>query len=255
MPEGQVNAAPELREKAARVTARVRVEYGIDEPELEDDDPIGSLVGTILSQHTNDQNAHRAYELLRARYPTWHDVLAAPDAELADTIRIGGLANVKATRIKQCLAAIPDLDLSHLRNASLEVARRVLRELPGVGPKTAACVMLFNLALPAIPVDTHVHRVTRRLGLIGSNVSADAAHAVLEAMVAPGDAYAFHVGLVRHGRRICKAQRPLCGDCVLVDLCDYYLGPREGRGLASDSQPGVEGLDGRASREGPAGGS
>jgi endonuclease-3 len=198
------------------------VAYGVDEPELEDDDPIGSLVGTILSQHTNDANAHRAYELLRASYPTWRDVLAAPDAELADTIRVGGLANVKALRIKQCLAAIPDLDLSYLRNSALEDARKVLRELPGVGPKTAACVMLFNLGLPAIPVDTHVHRVSRRLGLIGPKVSADAAHVVLEELVRPGDAYAFHVGLVRHGRRVCKAQRPLCGECALADLCDYY---------------------------------
>lgn len=225
MPERQVSAAPELRDKAARVAMRLRVAYGIDRPEREDDDPIGSLVGTILSQHTNDQNAHRAYELLRARYPTWRDVLAAPDAELADTIRVGGLANLKAARIKQCLAAIPDLDLSHLRDASIEEARSALRELPGVGPKTAACVMLFNLGLPAIPVDTHVHRASRRLGLIGPRVSANAAHAVLEEMVAPGDAYAFHVGLVRHGRRVCRAQRPLCEDCVLVDLCDYYRGP------------------------------
>lgn len=200
--------------------------YGIDRPEREDDDPVGALVGTILSQHTSDSNSHRAYELLRARYPTWRDVQLAPDDELAETIRVGGLANVKTLRIKQCLAAIEakhgTLDLSHLHDAPLDEARRALRELPGVGPKTAACVLLFNLGMPAIPVDTHVHRVSRRLGLIGPNVSADAAHVVLEQLVDPTDAYAFHVGLVRHGRRICKALRPLCDECPLADVCDYY---------------------------------
>lgn len=211
-----------LAAKAAEVTARLRVAYGVDRPEREDDDPVGALVGTILSQHTNDANSQRAYARLRARYATWHEVLAAPDDELAGTIRVGGLANVKALRIKQCLSAIPDLDLSHLRNSALEDARRALRQLPGVGPKTAACVLLFTLGMPAIPVDTHVHRVTKRLGLVGHGVGADRAHQVLEAFVRPEDAYAFHVGLVRHGRAVCKAQRPLCGECPLADLCDYY---------------------------------
>jgi endonuclease-3 len=200
------------------------VAHGIDQPELKDDDPVGALIGTILSQHTNDANSHRAYDLLCARYPTWREVLAAPDGELADTIRVGGLANVKARRIKQCLAAIPDLDLSHLRNSALEDARKQLRGLPGVGPKTAACVLLFNLGMPAIPVDTHVHRVSRRLGLIGPKVSADAAHVVLEGLVRPEDAYAFHVGLVRHGRRVCRAGQPLCSLCPLTDLCAQYTG-------------------------------
>jgi endonuclease-3 len=209
-------------DRAAEVTVQLKAAYGIDSPEREDDDPIGALVGTILSQHTNDINSRRAYERLRARYPTWNDVLSAPDLELADTIRVGGLANVKAARIKQCLAAIPGLDLSHLHNAALEDARRALRQLPGVGPKTAACVLLFNLGMPAIPVDTHVHRVSRRLGLIGPKVSADAAHVLLEEVVRAEDAYAFHVGLVLHGRRVCKALRPLCEECPLANLCDYY---------------------------------
>ena len=206
--------------------------YGVDAPEREDEDPIGAIVGTILSQHTTDANSHRAYERLRAAYPDWGAVRAASDSSLAETIRVGGLANVKARRIKQCLDAIEtqygDLDLSGLHNAPLEDARKALRELPGVGPKTAACVLLFNLGMPAIPVDTHVHRVSRRLGLIGPKVSAEAAHVVLEAVVAPSDAYAFHVGLVRHGRRVCKAGRPLCSLCPLTDLCDFYQhgGPR-----------------------------
>ena len=153
----------------------------------------------------------------------------ADQLALAATIRVGGLANVKARRIKQCLDAIVArqgrLDLSALEALELEPARAELRALPGVGPKTAACVLLFELGRPAIPVDTHVHRVTRRLGLIGPKVSAERAHEALEAIVAPADAYAFHVGLVRHGRRVCRAGPPLCSVCPLRDLCAYYIGP------------------------------
>jgi endonuclease-3 len=204
------------------------VAYGIDRPEAAEGDPIGALVGTILSQHTNDANSSRAYDDLRRAYPSWEAVRGADEQDLAATIRVGGLANVKARRIKQCLDAIVErqgrLDLSTLEALELEPARAELRALPGVGPKTAACVLLFELGRPAIPVDTHVHRVTRRLGLIGPKVSAERAHEVLEAIVAPADAYAFHVGLVRHGRRVCRAGSPRCSVCPLRDLCEYYRG-------------------------------
>jgi endonuclease-3 len=165
---------------------------------------------------------------MRARFPTWEAVRTAPEGDLAASIRSGGLANLKARRIKRCLDAIVErfggLDLSVLASADLDEARARLRELPGVGPKTAACVLLFSLGRPAIPVDTHVHRVSRRLGLIGPKTSAEAAHAALERVVPPEDAYAFHVGLVTHGRRVCRAGRPLCSLCPLTDLCDAYLG-------------------------------
>jgi endonuclease III len=213
---------------SATVAARLRVAYGIDQPEAAEGDPIGAVVGTILSQHTTDANSSRAYDDLRRAYPTWEAVRGADEAALAATIRVGGLANVKARRIKQCLDAIVErqgrLDLSTLELLDLEAARSELRALPGVGPKTAACVLLFELGRPAIPVDTHVHRITRRLGLIGPKVSAERAHAALEAIVDPADAYAFHVGLVRHGRRVCRAGVPLCSVCPLTDLCRHYRG-------------------------------
>jgi endonuclease-3 len=219
--------------RAAAITARLRLAHGIDQPEATEGDPIGSLVGTILAQHTSDANSSRAYDGLRRAYPSWEAVRAAPKERLADAIRIGGLANVKARRIKQCLEAIVArhgrIELGGLADMGLESARAELRALPGVGPKTAACVLLFELGMPAIPVDTHVHRVSQRLGLVGARVSAERAHAALEAIVAPGDAYAFHVGLVRHGRQVCKAGQPLCRQCPLRDLCEYYRhGGRDG---------------------------
>jgi endonuclease-3 len=198
--------------------------------------PLDELIGTILSQHTSDLNSDRAYEAMRARFPSWEAVRSAPEGALADAIRSGGLANLKARRIKLCLDAIVErfgrLELSALASVDLAEARARLRELPGVGPKTAACVLLFSLGRPAIPVDTHVHRVARRLGLIGPKTSAEAAHVELERIVPPEDAYAFHVGLVRHGRRVCKAGRPLCSLCPLTDLCDAYRGVPGSAGIA-----------------------
>ena len=145
-------------------------------------DPLGGLIGTILSQATSDTNSGRAHEALRAAFPTWDEVLAAPEEALADAIRSGGLANLKARRIQQTLGAIlaehGDLDLGFLADLPLDEAIGWLTALPGVGPKTAACVLLFDLGRPALPVDTHVHRVTRRLGLIGPRVGAAVAHSV-----------------------------------------------------------------------------
>jgi endonuclease-3 len=228
-------------ERATTIAARLRVDYGIDRPEAAEGDPIGALVGTILSQHTTDANSSRAYDDLRRAYPTWEAVRAAEEPALAATIRVGGLANVKARRIKQCLDAIVErqgrIDLSALERLALEPARAELRALPGVGPKTAACVLLFELGRPAIPVDTHVHRVSRRLGLIGPKVSAERAHERLEAIVDPADAYAFHVGLVRHGRRVCRAGAPLCALCSLTDLCAYYTGGRACHPERSEQSP------------------
>jgi endonuclease-3 len=191
-----------------------------------DGDPLGGLVGTILSQATSDINSGRAYAALRATFPTWEEVLTAPEEAVAEAIRSGGLANLKARRIRETLGAIlarrGDLDLGFLAELPLDEARRWLTGLPGVGPKTAACVLLFNLGRPALPVDTHVHRVARRLGLIGARVSAEAAHDALQAQVAPQRVYDFHVNFIMHGRRICQAQRPRCEVCPLTNVCAYF---------------------------------
>jgi endonuclease-3 len=193
--------------------------------------PLAELVQTILSQHTSDLNSGRAYTALVARFPGASGELDAaavrdaPTPVVAEAIRSGGLAEVKAARIQAVLRALsPDGGppaLPDLAAMPLAVARDFLTGLPGVGPKTAACVLLFGLGLPALPVDTHVHRVSRRLGLIPAGVSATAAHAALEAITPPELVYRFHVALIRHGRRVCRAPLPRCGACSVRDLCPY----------------------------------
>ena len=160
---------------------------------------------------------------MRKRYPTWGEVLEAEKDLLADAIRHGGLANQKAPRLQAILAEILkrrgaySIDL--LSGFTLEEAREWLTTLPGVGPKTAAVTMSFSLGMPAMPVDTHIYRVGRRLGLISLKTSVDDAHVIMESQVPPDDVYAYHVQLIAHGRRTCKAQRPLCDECPLADIC------------------------------------
>ena len=185
--------------------------------------PLDELVLTILSQHTSDLNAERAFTALRGRFPTWEAVLGAREATLAATIRSGGLANVKAKRIRAVLREVldrrGDLDLGFLAALPDEDVFAFLASLPGVGPKTAAVVMAFSLGRDTIPVDTHVHRVTTRLGLVPAKATAVKAQALLEAAVPTRLKTRFHVGLIAHGRRTCDAQRPRCEGCVLLDLC------------------------------------
>ncbi|MDX1663479.1 MAG: endonuclease III [Candidatus Promineifilaceae bacterium] len=192
--------------------------------------PVAQLVSTILSQQTTGPNRERAYRQLRQRFPTWKDVIEAPLAEVQEAIRPAGLASQKAPRIQAALRTIlherGELSLNFLAEMPVDEAKRWLRRLKGVGPKTAAIVLLFSLGMPAFPVDTHVHRVTRRLGLIGPQVSADKAHEQLEMIADPEAYYPFHINLIRHGREICRARAPQCAICPLQDHCDYYrLGP------------------------------
>jgi endonuclease-3 len=186
-------------------------------------DPLAELVLTVLSQNTADTNSGRAFTQLMRRYPSWEAVAEAPLDELIATIQNGGLAQQKAPRIQRILATVrevsPDWDIGFLETLPLEEARAWLRALPGVGPKTAACVLLFALGRPAMPVDTHVERVSKRLGLIPQRLTPEQAHDALEAIVAPADYYRFHMLLIKHGRRICAARRPACERCPLNDVC------------------------------------
>jgi endonuclease III len=182
----------------------------------------------VLSQHTSDINSARAFRSLRQAFPTWEEVRHAPLEEIADAIRPGGLADVKAPRIQAILAEVEAregvVDLARLEQLSDPEADAYLRSLPGVGPKTSACVLLFAMGRAAFPVDTHVHRVAARLGLVRATASAEAAHGQLAPRVPPEIRYEFHVQLIRHGREICKPRFPRCTDCVLFDLCP--AGPR-----------------------------
>jgi len=189
-------------------------------------DPLSELIQTVLSQNTADVNSDRAYASLMERFGgDWDAVRAAPVDQVADAIRRGGLAEIKAARIKSILDRIAEtvgeLDLAFLRDTSMEEGRTFLRSLGGVGPKTAACVLLFSCGKPALPVDTHVHRVSQRLGLVPAKATAEQAHVMLEAIIPVDNVYPFHMLLIGHGRQICKAQRPRCPECPVLDLCPY----------------------------------
>jgi len=233
--------SPELRAKALRVHGLLLDHYG--QPTLKSRrDPLSELVVTILSQNTSDLNSGRAYASLRGRFATWPEVLAAGEGELAQAIRIGGLAKIKAARIQQILGRLVgergSLDLDFLAEMPVAQARRYLTSLPGVGPKTAACVLLFSLHKPALPVDTHVLRVTRRVGLVPPKTTAERANPLLEDLLPQEAYYPFHLNVIRHGRTLCKPSRPGCAECPLAPECDHLapLRPSKGRNPDGDGQ-------------------
>lgn len=188
--------------------------------------PLDELIKTILSQNTSDTNSGRAFDSLRSSFPSWEEVINAPEGRIADSIKVGGLNQIKSKRIKQVLAEIKrkrgKLDLDFLDGLSIDEARDWLKQLPGVGDKTANCVLLFASCRPALPVDTHIFRVSKRLGLIGFKANVDQAHTVLQSLVPQDSVYQFHILMIEHGRRTCKAQRPRCTECVLGKICPSY---------------------------------
>jgi endonuclease-3 len=185
-------------------------------------DPVHELVLTILSQNTSDANRDVAYERLSERFEGWEGIRDAPLAEVEEAIRPGGLAPTKAPRIQEVLRVIDaDFDLDWLRDAPREEAIGYLVGLPGVGRKTAACVLIFSFDRPEVPVDTHVHRVGGRLGLFPEGAPLALAHDEMRAVTPPEDAYELHINLITHGRRVCRP-RPRCGECRLRRMCPHY---------------------------------
>jgi endonuclease-3 len=227
---------PPTRARVRRIRDRLREVYGI--PLMAPHgDPLAELVLTVLSQSTNDRNRDVAYLRLRERFATWEDVMRAPVAEVEEAIRPGGISKVKSARIKAILEAIaerppgdgdadaqvesspPELSLDWLADVPIERARDYLTALPGVGRKTAACVLLFAYGLHDVPVDTHVSRVGMRLRLLQPGAPFEQLHDQMLALTPPGEELELHVNLLRHGRRTCHARKPACGECALARMC------------------------------------
>jgi endonuclease-3 len=188
--------------------------------------PLDELVSTILSQNTNDDNRDRAFAALRSAFPTWEAVRDARPEAVINCIKTAGLANQKGPRIQAVLRQVSEergeLDLEFLRGWPADDVQAWLLSFKGVGPKTAAIVMQFALDMPAFPVDTHIHRVTQRLGLCPEGASAENAHRILADLFPQETYYAAHLNIIRHGREVCHARHPDCEQCVLTDLCDFY---------------------------------
>jgi endonuclease-3 len=214
-----------LSERSVAVHERLLEFYGEPtwRPHLS---PLEELISTILSQNTNDNNRDMAFERLKERFSSWEAVRDAPPEEVVAAIRPAGLANQKGPRIQAILRSISDqrdsLDIEFLSDRTPDEARKWLKQFKGVGPKTAAIVLLFALDMPAFPVDTHIHRVTGRLGLRPPKMNAEKTHQHMEELLPSSAYYAAHLNIIRLGREICKARGPECPKCPLQDLCDYY---------------------------------
>jgi len=184
---------------------------------------LDELIFTVLTQNTSDINAEKAFKNLKSRYINWNEIVESTDEKLETIIRIGGLGKQKSIRIKKILKEIylrtGGYDLSILKDMPFNEVKEWLITLPGVGPKTAAVVMSFALKLPAFPVDTHIHRISKRLGYINQNTSAEKAHEIMENIILPEDRFDFHILLITHGRKICKANNPKCSICPLTSYC------------------------------------
>src|ERR1044072_6339218 len=207
------------------IIQNLKAVYGV--PQCEPDlDPLDVLIQTILSQSTTNVNSHRAFESLKQRFPDWERARRARVTSIETAIKSGGLARQKSIRIKQLLNEIHkrlgSLDLAFLATAPLEEAVEFLSSFKGVGPKTVACTLLFACNRPIFPIDTHIFRIARRLALIPEKCSDEEAHRWMTAMIPDGRFYEIHVNIIRHGRKVCRPQNPICEQCCLVEYCRYY---------------------------------
>ena len=209
-------------QRGSRIAGILEGHFGIPLRSGKRSSPLNTLIATMLSQNTNDQNSYRAWLSMRKSFPTWEKVASAPWQALASSIKVGGLKNQKALRIKKILRLIHGetgkYDLGFLNDRSNDEVMEYLLSMKGVGKKTAACVLVFSLGRDVFPVDTHIHRICNRLGLVRTN-SADRTFDAMKDLVPKGRAYSFHVNLIRFGRETCKANKPLCGTCPLFDEC------------------------------------
>ncbi len=213
---------PGTRAQVLEIVGRLAAAYG-PRPYARRHPPVSELVTTLLSHSTTDVNQERAFRELRARFPTWDEVRRAATADVEDAVRVAGLANQKAPRVQEALERIAEDprgdDLEWLGEIPLDEAMSFLTSLVGVGPKTAGCVMCFSFDAHIVPADTHVHRIAVRTGVVPRGASAAAAQERLTRWVPVGEAFATHMGLIAHGRTVCHARAPRCGECVLRDLC------------------------------------
>jgi len=214
-----------MQEKMRQILDLLRGEYSVPKWQPRSD-PVSVLVQTILSQNTSDANSRGAFQSLLVSFNNWGEVVDADVEAIARCIRCGGLGRIKAQRIKQALGEIVRrrgrLELDFLSQLTPSDAEDWLQKLPGIGLKTARCILLFSLGMPALPVDTHILRVAKRLGLVSPKVSLREAHCALGEIVPPMDAYQFHILVIEHGRKICQARHPHCQDCVLKKICMNY---------------------------------
>jgi endonuclease-3 len=218
------NELDEQKRQVKFITEHLEAAYGTPR-NTRPDDPLDELILTILSQSTSDINSHRAFQNLKSRFADWEAVRRARPATIAAAIKSGGLANVKSVVIKNVLNEIKrrrgELDLSFLRTLPVAEAKAFLTSLKGIGPKTANCVLLFACARSVFPMDTHIFRITRRLGLVPRGGSDEQAHELMEQLVPNHKHYSLHVNLIRHGRQICRPQHPICQRCSLVEYCEF----------------------------------
>ncbi len=209
-----------------KIASRLRSAYGPRQRKR--DDPIDVLLRTVLSQNTSDANSDRAFANLKSRFPTLEDLASASLAEIRRAIKVGGLQKRKARVIRNLSRQLAKRGLA-LEGLDDQRARRYLRSLEGVGPKTASCVLLFGLGRDVMPVDTHVYRLSRRIGLLDQNVPVHRAELELERVVPPKMRYHLHLDLIEHGRKVCRPARPRCDACLIADLCDYARSEASGK--------------------------